>query len=60
MASGSRAGLTLLLSDHPHPPARHSDGALTSRLGRATLIPPGIPSHSVQDRPNQEVGGIST
>jgi hypothetical protein len=39
MVSGSRACLTFILSDHPHWPSRHFDGALvggvaTSRLGQ--------------------------
>src|SRR5919197_6703775 len=29
MVSGSRACLTFILSDHPHRPSRHFDGALT-------------------------------
>jgi hypothetical protein len=28
MVSGSRACLTFILSDHPHRPSRHFDGAL--------------------------------
>ena len=31
MVSGSRACLTFILSDHPHWPSRHFDGALRPR-----------------------------
>jgi hypothetical protein len=32
MVAGSRACLTFILSDHPHRPSRHFDGALASVL----------------------------
>jgi hypothetical protein len=34
MVSGSRAYLTFILSDHPHRPSRHVDGALAGVGGQ--------------------------
>jgi hypothetical protein len=44
MVSGSRACLTFILSDHPHRPSRHFDGALAPRLdpGSGTLGAAGV------------------
>jgi hypothetical protein len=33
MVSGSRVCLTSILSDHPHRPSRHFDGALSTAVG---------------------------
>jgi hypothetical protein len=39
MVSGSRACLTFILSDHPHRPSRHFDGALHQKVGLLLAIP---------------------
>jgi hypothetical protein len=49
MVSGSRACLTFILSDHPHRPSRHFDGALPFPL--SPKAPRGISTAIHSSRP---------
>jgi hypothetical protein len=60
MVSGSRACLTFILSDHPHRPSRHFDGALLSMkrcsaftaLNSSVAVPSGMVSKSASSLPD--------